>query len=557
MWHPTAHPAGRAFVARLAALAVLAFAVAWAGAGRAAGPMDGLPPDAQLDRTTPRRAMAGFVEATRSGDYLRAAHYLDLRDTPKADQPARGPLLAQELAYVVDRKMPVDVSKLPDDPTGQLEKGQTAVLAGNIYLQEEPVPITLARVRFEDGISRWVISRTSVSMVPALYAAFGPRGWEDHVPALLTRGTFLGNAAWQWIGLALLVVGSYLVGRLAGAVLVGVARRLALRTATPSDDKLVVAARRPLRPVLAVVLFSQVVDNLNLTHQVMVILHHVSFTVFVIAIAWFLMRAMRVATVWAVEGMPTESQFDAKQRVYRTQMALLQRIGSVIVAAVSVAVVLMQFEFVRNVGVSLLASAGLAGVMLGVAAQKSLSGVIAGIQISLTQPIRIGDTVVIEKENGVIEEINLTYVVVRLWDLRRLVVPIARFLDQPFENWSKVTPELLGTVTVPVDYTTPVDRVREEFERRCKAHAAWDGRLCKLEVTDSGERSMCLRGLVSATNSSKLWTLRCDLREQIVAYLRDLDGGAYLVRQRTAPADPRAPHAPGAEAPGDDAAAAP
>jgi len=522
--------------ARLVVLAIAIAIVTWAEIGRA-GPVDGLPPDTQLDRATPRRAMAGFAEATRSGDYLRAAHYLDLRDTPKADQLARGPVLAQELAYVLDRKMPIDLSKLSDDPTGQLEKGETTALAGNIYLQEEPVPITLARVRFEDGIARWVITRTSVSMIPTLYTAFGPQGWEDKVPAPLTRGRFLGNAAWQWLGLALLIVGAYIAGRAFGAIVVEVGRRLALRTETPSDDQLVLAARRPLRLVLAITIFSQLVDNLNLTREVMLIQHHVAFTMLVVAIAWFVIRAMRVGTRWAVEGMPSESQYDVKQRVYRTQMALLQRIGSVIVTAVSTAVVLMQFEFVRNVGLSLLASAGLAGIVLGVAAQKSLAGVIAGIQISLTQPIRIGDTVKIEGENGIIEEINLTYVVVRLWDQRRLVVPIARFLDQPFENWSKVSPELLGTVLIAADYTTPVELVRAEFERLCREHPAWDRRSCELEVVESGERSITLRGVVSAANPSKIWKLRCDLREQILAYLRRLDGGIHLAHQRVAQID--------------------
>ena len=193
---------------------------------------------------------------------------------------------------------------------------------------------------------------------------------------------------------------------------------------------------------------------------------------------------------------------------------------------------LLQFEAVRNVGVSLLASAGLAGLVVGLAAQKSISTLLAGIQLSITQPVRIGDTVIVENEWGWIEEITLTYVVVKVWDLRRLVVPMSHFLDKPFQNWSKVSPEILGTAELFVDYRTDVAAVRAELARllRDESQGLWDGRAQGLQVTGFSERTMTLRALVSAADAGKAFDLRCLVREKLIAYLQRQPAGLPVVR---------------------------
>ncbi|MEO6418652.1 MAG: mechanosensitive ion channel domain-containing protein, partial [Polyangiaceae bacterium] len=239
---------------------------------------------------------------------------------------------------------------------------------------------------------------------------------------------------------------------------------------------------------------------------------------------------------WAQEHLPRESAFEPQNRAVRTQLSILRRIAGVVVTVVSVAIVLMQFDFVRNVGLSLLASAGLATVVVGLAAQRSLAGVIAGLQLSITQPVRIGDTVKIEKEVGTVEEINLTFVVVRIWDRRRLIVPISRFLEQPFENWTIGEPGMLGTVMLPVSYATPVEKVRAELERFCESDKDWDKNTCVLAVFEMGESSMTLRALVSSTNATRNFALRCRVREQLVLFLRELDDGIYLTRAAPVPA---------------------
>ena len=207
---------------------------------------------------------------------------------------------------------------------------------------------------------------------------------------------------------------------------------------------------------------------------------------------------------------------------------MLQRVAVIAIWMLALALVLMQFAIVRSVGVSLLASAGVAGIVFGLAAQKTIGNLLGGIQLSITQPVRIGDTVIVEGEWGQVEEINLTYVVVRIWDQRRLVVPIAKFLDEPFQNWTKKETELVGTVFFHADHRLPVDEARRQLAVILAEQALWDERVQGLVVTDATERTLQLRCTVSAANASDAWDLRCAVREEMLAWLRDFEGGRYL-----------------------------
>jgi small-conductance mechanosensitive channel len=180
----------------------------------------------------------------------------------------------------------------------------------------------------------------------------------------------------------------------------------------------------------------------------------------------------------------------------------------------------MTFEPVRQYGVSLFASAGVAGLVIGLAARPLLSSLIAGVQIAMTQPIRLDDAVVVEGEMGTVEDITSTYVVIRLWDLRRLIVPLSYFIEKPFQNWTHRGSAIVGAVTVHVDYTVPVERVREKVLEIVKASALWDGELVKLQMIEAGDHSVQLRALVSAPNASASSDLRCELREKLIAFLQ-------------------------------------
>jgi small-conductance mechanosensitive channel len=217
-----------------------------------------------------------------------------------------------------------------------------------------------------------------------------------------------------------------------------------------------------------------------------------------------------------------------------TRIMVLRRLVGVAVVVVGGSLVLLQFDAFRTIGTSLLASAGVAGIVICFAAQKSIGTLLAGLQISLAEPFRVGDVVVMEGEWGTIEEITLTYVVLKVWDLRRIVIPIGRVLETPFQNWSRSGTDLLGTVFVHADYGVPVEAVRREVERFARTRPEWDGKVAQLQVTDANERTLQLRALVSAPDAGKAWDLRCALREHLVGYLQRLDGGRYLPRLRVA-----------------------
>jgi len=181
---------------------------------------------------------------------------------------------------------------------------------------------------------------------------------------------------------------------------------------------------------------------------------------------------------------------------------------------------LMTFEKVRQLGTSILASAGVIGIIVGVAAQRTIATFLAGIQIAVTQPIRIDDVVIVENEWGRIEEITLTYVVVRIWDLRRLVLPITYFIEKPFQNWTRVTADILGTVFIYVDYTVPIQAVREELHRILQNSKLWDKKVWGLQVTNTTEHTVELRALMSAPDASSAWDLRCEVRERLVEFIQ-------------------------------------
>jgi small-conductance mechanosensitive channel len=252
----------------------------------------------------------------------------------------------------------------------------------------------------------------------------------------------------------------------------------------------------------------------------------------IVGFAWLAIRVMRGITDW-LEARASEADREYGSRGLRTQLAVLYRVASIVVLVVAVAAILLQFEIVRSVGTSLLASAGIAGITIGLAAQKSLGAIIAGVQISIAQPVRIGDTVVVDAQQGVVEEIHLTYVVLRLADDRRLVAPIGRFLDQSFENWTKLGSPLSGYVTLPADFGVPLDVVRKELEVVCKKSPYFDGRHCRLDVIDvTADKALMLRATVSAKDADTLWELRCDVREAMVRFIVGLENGKHVPHTR-------------------------
>lgn len=313
------------------------------------------------------------------------------------------------------------------------------------------------------------------------------------------------------------VVAALLVHRLAFAV----ATRVVGRTGAVIDDALVRHGRRPSIYVLVVVALLALRPLLPLSDEIATSVQRVLSVVLIGAVAWLVIALSRTAEDYVAFAYDLTKPDNLMARQVHTQTRMLRRIAVVVVVIVAVCAMLMTIPEARQLGLSLFASAGIAGLVIGMAARPALSNLIAGVQLALTQPIRVDDVVIVEGEWGRIEEINTTFVVVRIWDLRRLVVPLTYFIERPFQNWTRTTAAILGTVFVYVDYAVPVEAVRSELRRIVEASELWDSEVCGLQVTGTTDKTMELRALVSAADSGRAWELRCLVRERLLAFLQE------------------------------------
>jgi small-conductance mechanosensitive channel len=240
---------------------------------------------------------------------------------------------------------------------------------------------------------------------------------------------------------------------------------------------------------------------------------------FIVALSFLIVHGINAmqAALLSQQRLDLPDNLSAR-RIY-TQVSVIRKIIITAVIIIATGSVLMLFDPVRQFGTSILASAGIAGIVIGFAAQRTLGNVLAGIQIALTQPLLIDDIVVVEGEFGQIEEITLTYVTVRTWDLRRMILPITYFVEKPFQNWSRVSTDLLGPIVLYLDYQAPIGELRKELKRLVENNPKWDRKVCGLQVTDTKQTTIEVRALVSSTDPGKVFDLRCEVREGLIEYL--------------------------------------
>ncbi|MEI6947929.1 mechanosensitive ion channel domain-containing protein [Paraflavisolibacter sp. H34] len=241
----------------------------------------------------------------------------------------------------------------------------------------------------------------------------------------------------------------------------------------------------------------------------------------IINFSWILLSCLHVAQDYFYHRFDFRKADNLRERKIRTQVQFLRQVLSGLIVLLTIAAVLLTFSAMRKIGAGLLTGVGIGGIIIGFAAQKSLGNLLAGFQIAFTQPVRIDDVVIVEGEYGVIEEINLTYVVVRLWDERRLILPINYFIEKPFQNWTRTSAQLLGTVFLYADYSVPVAPLREELTKLLKNTPLWDGRVNAVHVTNTTEKTVEIRALMSARTSGNAFDLRCYVRENLLRFLNE------------------------------------
>jgi small-conductance mechanosensitive channel len=337
----------------------------------------------------------------------------------------------------------------------------------------------------------------------------------------MQRQVLIDGLGWMpnWlIGGALLLAAAVIAASLHGLI-VRTIRRF-LRENDVFLHLLLSRTQGPTRFALVIFAVGATLPLVPLDRQATAIIGKVLSIAFIILVGWVAATALNLAVTLYLRRFERDMADDLLARKQVTQTRILRRAAGVLIMLITVAAALMTIDPVRQYGVSLLAAGGAAGLIVGLAAQPVLSNLFAGLQLAITQPIRINDAVIVEGEWGTIEDITATYVVIKVWDWRRLVVPLKYFIEKPFQNWTRDTASLIGVVTLHVDYRAPVDSIRKRLAEIARSTPLWDGQVVNLQVVEAYESTMQLRALVSARNAPTAWDLRCVVREQLIDFLQ-------------------------------------
>jgi small-conductance mechanosensitive channel len=323
----------------------------------------------------------------------------------------------------------------------------------------------------------------------------------------------------NWLVALVMVVAAFAIAVIVHALLQNLTLRLWV-SRHPLVSTLIRRTRGVTRYGLILFMLSIVIPLLPLDRAATDLANKVFIAALILLIGWIVLLVANLTADHYVGRFQIGAPDDFLARKAVTQVEVLKRIVDALIIVVAIGFALMTFEPVRQLGLSLFASAGVVGIVAGVALRSVLANFFAGLQIALTQPIRIGDIVTIEGEFGHVEELSSAYVVIRLWDLRRLVVPLSYFIEKPFQNWTRSSSRILGTVFIHMDYTVPIETMRKKAREIVEASGLWDKQVFNVQVTDMKETALEIRVLVSAADSGKCWDLRCEVREKLIEFIK-------------------------------------
>ncbi len=364
--------------------------------------------------------------------------------------------------------------------------------------------------------------------------------WSDIVQRIQSVANAIEGAftfAPPWLVMAIVIVAlTAIEWLLHGAVLVVL--RGAFRARRPYLQTVLDQTRNPVRLGLLLIAVAITLPIAPVGPDLKALVGRLLGLAVICLCGWMALTALRIGATLYLMRFRIDVADNLLARKHVTQVRVLMRVVEVGVVLVTLGFALMTFDAVRQFGVTLFASAGVAGIIAGLAARPVMSNFLAEVQLAIAQPIRIDDAVIVENEYGNVEEITFNYVVVRLWDLRRMIVPLSYFIEKPFQNWTRVSGELIGTVVLYVDYTTPVEAMRNKLDEIVRQSKLWNGKVVNLQVNDCKETTIELRALVSANSSSEIADLRCEVREKLIDFLQREHPNA-LPRRRNEAVEPR------------------
>ena len=503
----------------------------------------GLPPAPEaINLQTPQAALEFFVLRSRERVFAEAARVLNLNLVPAQSQASVAAELAEQLFFVLDSQRLIQWDDVSDRPDAQVQvvpgssnplagEPLRSVLIGSLRIDERDIAIRLQRVRVANEAPVWVFSANTVENIPALYELYGPAPMDTWLPAWLTARPVFGVTLWEWGALLLLIAFCALLGWLAGRLSESIAKNAGGMVAT--------LAMKLVRPVAFAVafglLFTLTSGGWFFSGSVLSVLQPVLWVLFIAVLTWAGTRVISLFTrrfERQSENIVKEGYNEHAQQQL-TALSVARRIFIFVVILLGFGVGLSQFTSLELLSTTLLTSAGIASVIIGIAAQPVLSNIVAGVQVAITQPVRIGDSVFIEGNWGYVEDLRYTYALVRTWDERRLVLPLRYLVSEPYENWTLKDTHIIKPIYVYTDYRVDVQKIRDKFTALLKASDAWDERQTPMvQVTAVMKDAVEVRALCSAKDPSAAWTLHCELREALLAYVQQLEDGAYLPRQR-------------------------
>ncbi|MEG1026961.1 MAG: mechanosensitive ion channel family protein [Flavobacterium sp.] len=325
--------------------------------------------------------------------------------------------------------------------------------------------------------------------------------------------------AWLWN--VLIIVFSILLGFAIKIVLIPLVRKEAITKSSHSLFRSFIRRfNRLMGLLIPLLVFNSLLPVARFNMHTLLIAGKITEVLLIVCFALVFIKSIKVLEDYLYHRFDINKENNLRERKIQTQIVFIRKLLVAIIVVFSIAIILLSFDNMRKIGAGLLTGVGIGGIIIGFAAQKSLGNLLAGFQIAFTQPIRLDDVLIVEGEWGKVEEINLTYVVVNIWDKRRLVLPIQYFIDKPFQNWTRTTAEILGTVFIYTDFTIPVQQLRDKLTLLLNGHALWDGQVAVLQVTELRERTMELRCLMSCRNADQAFDLRCYIREHMIEYIR-------------------------------------
>jgi small-conductance mechanosensitive channel len=499
--------------------------------------------DQHIDLTTPRVALEHFLDQGRVHNFHSASHTLNLNKFSSSDQKTKGPELTEQLYFVLNQKIQINWSQIPDRPDGTLDvpldntsplagKPRRSIKIGSITFDNREVEIRLARYKAPDSPAQWQFSEETVNKIPQLYAQFGPGPLVKYFHPAIKRRVLNDDPLGQIFVLVFIGIISFAIGWSVNRMVMGFFERSTRKHLSDAARRL----RTPSGIFFSLIMFDLIAFSLiSLSGPLISDFGPILKTLLILSITWFIIRITEVVTDFSshqyTHRIDTEGEQHARQMT--THISVARRVIIFITIVFAVGFILRQFQMFENLSFSLLASAGVASVILGVAAHSVLGNIMAGMQVAITQPACIGDAVRFEKEWGFIEAITYTYITIRTWDLRRVVIPLSYFIEHPFENWSMKDAHIIKPIYLYVDYRMDVSHLRQKFKEILENSPEWDRQTPPvMQVTGLTEEAMELRALCSAKDGKTAWSLQCAIREQLVAFLQEFHGGRYLPKQR-------------------------